>query len=134
MANQIDTETEPSVTSLLSGILQDARELIAQQLTLFQVELKNDLRRTVSALIPLVIGSAVMFVALFLLGTGAAHLLCWIFPDLPTWAGFAIVGGTVALISGLLILWGKTMLQSNNPLPDKTLEGLKENFQWKTKT
>jgi hypothetical protein len=126
-------ETEQPVSSLISGIVQDAKQLFIEQLRLFQVEIKNDFQRTIWALLPMVIGVAILLPGVMLLLFGAAFFMSWIIPDLPTWAGFAIVGGVVFVIGIGLILWGKAKLSSFNPLPDVALQGLKENLQWKTK-
>ena len=50
-----EQESPPSVgmAPLISGIIQDAQTLLRQQLTLFQTEVKQDLRRTRDAVIPL---------------------------------------------------------------------------------
>jgi uncharacterized membrane protein YqjE len=138
MATQVEpqgeTHADESVGSLVGGIVQDARKLFIEQLTLFQVEIKNDLHRTLRALAPLLGGVAILLVGLFLLGVGAAYLLCWAFPDLTLWGGFAIVGGVVAAAGAGLIYWAKVMLESVSPLvPDTAMKALRENLQWKTK-
>lgn len=133
MSTQLETE-EPRVTTLLSGIVQDMRQLFVQQMTLFQVEIKNDVRRVLMACIPIAAGAGACALAVIILAIGAAHLLSWIFPNLPLWGSFAIVGFSIALIGMILVFWGKSKLDSFNPLPDQSLDGLKENLQWKTKT
>jgi len=134
MTPHVETENSPPVTTLVSGIINDAQELIRQQLTLFQVELKNDLRRTKEATIPLVIGGVVCLLAGVILCFMLAHLLEWGFrPDLPLWGAFGIVGLVLAIAGGALVFWGKSKFDAFNPLPDKSVEALKENIQWKTK-
>jgi len=120
-----------SVTRLLSGIVEDAQALIQQQLTLFQVELKNDLRRTRNAAIPLMVGVLVCGLAAIMLCAMVALLLDQVLV-LPWWAGFAGVGGVLMVVGGLMVFWGKTRFDAFNPLPDQTVEGIKENIQWKT--
>ena len=44
MATQLESDSEVGVTTLISGIVQDARDLFVEQMTLFQVEIKNDHR------------------------------------------------------------------------------------------
>lgn len=133
METQFAAESEPAVTSLLGGIVEDAKRLMVEQLTLFQVEIKNDLKSTVRAVIPLIAGAIVLLPACLLLGMSAAYGLCAAFPDLPLWAGFAIIGGSVLLIRSGLVLWGTLALNSVSLTPDTALKGLKENIQWKTK-
>jgi len=137
MATEFETQEppvstqEPPVSTLVAGIIQDARKLFTQQMTLFQVEFKNDIKRTWMALIPLGIGVTVIFTGVILLGMGLAQLLCAVFPNLPAWSGYLIVGTLVALCGALLSLWGKTLLADVKPM-DNAVKGLEENVTWKT--
>ncbi len=133
MITEQEAPPSPGLTPLVSGIIQDAQTLLRQQLTLFQTEVKQDLRRTRDAAIPLGAGVAVAFIALILLCFTAVYALVWIWPDLSLFAAFGIITGVVAVIGIALIMTGKAKFDSFNPLPDKTVEGLKENIQWKTK-
>jgi len=133
MATQIESDSDVSIKSLVSGIVNDARDLLVEQMTLFQVEIKHDLRRVLTAVIPLVIGVTVLLPGLILLGMGVAYFLHWAIPDLPLWGAFAAVGGIIVITGLLLVLWGKSMLASASLTPDTALKGLKENIQWKTK-
>src|SRR5438309_2156387 len=99
MADRIQTtNSEPSVTSLLSGIVTDAQELIKQQLLLFKHELKDDVTRTKEALPMLGAGAALAMTTLLLLGVTLSLLLYWLVnpapgtgPEhLPLWGCFAI--------------------------------------------
>jgi uncharacterized membrane protein YqjE len=132
MATDFETEQQ-SASSLLSGIVQDAKQLFTEQLRLFQVEIKNDFQRTIWALLPLAIGVVITLPGVLLLLFAAAHFVNWMVPDMPTFGGFAIVGGVVLVLGIGLIFWGKAKLSSINPMPDVALQGLKENLQWKTK-
>ena len=124
---------QPGLTSLVSGIVQDAQALLRQQLTLFQVEFKNDMRRTAAAPIPLVTGAVIALAAFITLAIGAALLLSTLWPTLVLWGSFAIVGGALAVAALALVLWGKAKFDQFNPLPDQSVQGLKENVQWNTK-
>lgn len=133
MQSQLEQEGA-SITSLVSGIVQDAQDLVRQQLKLFQVEIRNDTRRTIAATIPMLIGGLLSLVAVMILAVMAAHLIAWAWPEhVPLWGGYAIVGGTLAGLGMALVFWGKAQFSKFSPLPDQTMEGLKENIQWKTK-
>lgn len=134
MSPQVETDATPGMANLVSGIINDAQELIRQQLTLFQVELKSDLRRTKEATIPLIVGMVVSLIGAILLSIMAAEFLHWNWPNLPLWGGYAIVGGIIFVLGVVLVVWGKLKFDAFNPLPDKSVEALKENVQWKTKT
>jgi len=133
MPSQLEHDTQPGLTTLVSGIVQDAQDLMRQQLTLFQVEVKNDLRRTVTASLSLVAGGAIGLLAGIILMHALALALPRVWPDLPLWGGYAMVGGVLALAGGVFIGLGIAKFKSFNPLPDQTVEGLKENLQWQTK-
>jgi len=92
----------------------------------------NDIRRAAMAIGMLMIGAGFFFVALLLLGIGTPYLLVELFPRLPLWGGYAIVGGTILLLAIILLIAGKVTLGDFRPT-DTALKGLKENLQWKTK-
>src|SRR5688572_9055041 len=77
----------PVLTPLVAGIVDDVQNLIKQQLTLFQTEITHDLKRTRNATIPMIAGGLVAMLAVIVLLIGLAHLLCWIWPTLPLFAG-----------------------------------------------
>lgn len=133
MASELESEPEVGVASLVGGIVQDARELLVEQLTLFQVETKNQVHQMLMAFIPLVAGLAIGLTALSLLGAGGAYFLSWQWTEVPLWAGFIMMGAVVAVPGAGLVLVGKSMLDQVSVTPDTALKGLKENLQWKTK-
>jgi len=133
MATEVESNGEVGVSTLIRGIVQDARELFVEQMTLFQVEIKNDIHRAIAGLAPLILGAGVLAVAVILLGIGTSHLVAWAVPEIPLWGGFGIVGGTFAVAGGILVMWGISKLEKVHGTPDTALKALKENLQWKTK-
>ena len=93
------------------------------------------MRRTLAATVPIIVGGVVCLLAGILLSVMLAHLLNYLWPETipPLWGGYAIVGGMLAALGGGLVFWGKAQFTKFNPLPDQTVEGLKENIQWQTK-
>jgi len=133
MATQMESEHDVGVATLASGIIQDARDLFAEQIKLFKVEIQHRVHETVNAVIPLGIGVGIALSAPLLIGIAAAFFLSWMWPDLPLWGSFLIVGSAVGLAGGALIYWGKSALERVHLKPDTAIQGLKENLQWKTK-
>jgi uncharacterized membrane protein YqjE len=128
---QSDTGTTPSVAPLVAGIIDDLQELIKQNLTLFKVEVRADLRKTKEAASALGVGAGLAVVGGLHLSLMLVFLLWWVFdPNLPLWACFGIVGGVFAGVGFALLLRGKKKLDSFNPLPDESAGALKENVQW----
>lgn len=131
MANELHSPTDQqSMTTLVTGIINDAQELFQQQLALTRREIQDDLRKTRDALVSLAVGAGVAALACILLGMALAHLLDWLWPELPLWGGFAIVGGVLAVAGGALLYLGIHKFQSFNPLPDESAQALRENVQW----
>ncbi len=134
MADHVQTVSEGSLTGLVTGIVNDAQELVKQQFALFKHEVKEDLHKTLQAAIALGIGVGVALVGALSLWLMIVFLLNWAFnPPVPLWGWFGIVG-FLFLVAGALIFYaGKAKLESFNPLPDQSAEALRENVQWITR-
>jgi len=125
--------SEAGVSTLVSGIIQDARHLLVEQLTLFQVEIKNEIERTLRSAVVMAAGAVLLIPGLVLFGFAIAYGICALFPEMPLWGSFGIVGICVSAIGIGLIVGGAQMFQSLKAGPDTALKSLKENIQWKTK-
>jgi len=132
MASNLQSSSEPSVTALVTGIINDGQELLKQQMALFKAEVREDLRRTKEVVASLAFGGLILFIGAILLCLTVVFLLhekaTW-----PLWSSFLLVGGFMAVVGGGLTGLGIKQLNSFNPLPDETAEALKENLEWKTK-
>lgn len=122
-------ESDTSMTQLISGIISDAQDLVKQQLAMFRTELKHDVRRTKDALVALVTGLALVSVGATLLCFMAVYGLSAA-TELPLWACFGIVGGTLAAGGGLAFYLSLRQFNEFNPMPDESAQALKENMQW----
>jgi uncharacterized membrane protein YqjE len=130
MATDLQNGTEPSLTTLVQGVIEDVQVLTKQQFALLKQELKEDFTKSREAATPMLIGVGILLISTLLLGITLGLLLEWAFrPHLPYWAAFAIV--TVLMVGTGLVLFfvGQKKFQTFNPLPDRTLEALKENVQ-----
>jgi len=139
MPNEVHAPPETGLTSLLSGIISDFGDLIRQEIRFAKAEVKSDLAKTREAVTILAIGIGIASVSGLLLLWMLVHLLHWLTlptgdmsdpAKLPLWACFGIVGGVLALVGGIMAQAGLRKLQSNNPLPDQTVQNVKENVQW----
>jgi len=120
-----------SVTGLVSGILHDAQELVKQQVALVRAELKADFQRTVNAAVLLAVGALILVPAAFLLCNMFVIMLVEL-AGLRVWASYGIVGGVFAVLGAILVLVGVQRFRSFNPLPDQSVEAIKENVRWMT--
>jgi len=136
MANQLETQNEPSVTSLVTGIIGDAQELMKQQLTLFGHEMRRDVDKAKEGVSKLVTGGVVCLVGGLMLAITLALALDALIPAFQgnnMWGGFAVVGVVILAVGVGLLLWARRDIDEvKNPV-DETMHALKENVEWTTK-
>jgi uncharacterized membrane protein YqjE len=133
MATDVKDQNGASVTSLVSGIVEDAQDLLKQQFELFKHELRADVRKVKEGTLLLGVAGGIALVGSLLIGITASLLLQEIFPSLHLWVAFAIVSAAFLLGGGILCAAGLAKFNSIDPLQDETAETLKENVQWITK-
>jgi len=122
--------TEPTVTELVSGIVNDTQTLIRQQIDLMKAELKYDLKRTVEAAKYFGFGIGMCLISSLFLLVSIPLLVHWLFPQLPEFACWAITGGVLLVLGFVAFYLGKRVFDSFNPLPDKSLHAMQENLSW----
>jgi hypothetical protein len=132
---QRPTENQPSMTELVRGILDDAQQLIKQQVSMVRAEIRQDLNWTKQAVTSLAIGAGVAVLGVFLLCFMLVHLIHRLaggpdFASVPLWACFGIVGALFTAVGAVLIVLGIQKFKSFNPLPDESAKALEENVKW----
>lgn len=130
--NELQTEPNVSVTHLVGGIFKDAQKLVEQQLALLRQEVKDDLHKTKEAGLFVICGSVIGLVGGIVLAFMLVELLSWAAPQLPLWACYGIVAAPITAAGCALFCVGIQKFNSFNPLPDQSVQALKETMQWKT--
>jgi len=121
---------EASVTQLVSGIVDDAQELLRQQIALLKHEVRKDIRDAKQLSISFVAGAVIALLAGILWSFTLVYLLNLV---LPLWASFAIIGALCALIAWGCFFFAKEKLEEITPLSEEAQQAIKENVQWTTK-
>lgn len=124
-----DNDRGESVLDLMRGIVQDARTLSTKELTAAKLEITQEIKKIVTSSILLAVGVFILAVALVFLSIVIALALAQYIP-LPTWAGFAIVGGVYLVIGLIVVFAGRRKLQTAKPIPEHSLRGAKEDAQY----
>jgi hypothetical protein len=143
MATEVQNHPEnQSMTSLVSGIVNDFQDLVKQQLQLTRREIEADLRKTREAASLWALGLGVVFLGAITLCLMLAELIHWLAipatvavadpSHIPMWACYLIVSAVLLGIGGCLVLAGKKKIDSVHPLDNQATEALKENVQWLT--
>ncbi|MCI0455759.1 MAG: phage holin family protein [Gemmataceae bacterium] len=129
MPENIHLETPPSMATLVGGIVNDAQQLIRQEMLLARREVQQELDKTKTAAVSF--GTAVAVLTL------GALLLCFMLvyvlheaAGLPLWGSFAVVGGVFAILGGILLAVAKNQASDISLVPRQTVETMRENVQW----
>ena len=124
--------SEPSgmgLMSLVSGILDDARVLMRQEVQLFKDEVKLELFKAGRAASGFGVGAVLAAVGgLFLLLMVVHGLHEWL--SLPLWGSYGLVGALVVGIGIALIMRAQSLAGSVHTMPQRSLHTMKENVQW----
>jgi Putative Actinobacterial Holin-X, holin superfamily III len=116
-----------SVGQLLGDVTRELQELMRKELELAKAETKEELQRAAAAGKGFGIAAFAGYFALIMLSFAAAWALTAIIPT--GWAFFA-VGMFYAVVAAFMALRGRKKLQEFSPVPEETVETLKEDVQW----
>ena len=120
------------MTSLVGGIINDAQELVTQQLALFRTEIRAEVRKAQEAAIMLAIGIGVLLIGVLILELMLPLLLNWLWPAVPLWACFAIIGGIHTVAGIILLAVAIKRFRAVHAVPEQSVDALRENLQWTT--
>lgn len=127
---------EQSFTTLLRQLRDDTTTLFRQEVTLAKTEMSEKATRVGRNLAYLTVGGLVAYAGVILLLAALAAFVAWLFTlaDVSNWVaawlGAAIVGAVVAAIGYALVQKAISTLKTESPVPEKTVETLKEDKQW----
>ena len=128
-----DDRRERPIGELLKQLSQETTTLVRQELELAKAEMAEKGRKAGKG--------AGMFggagaAGLLALGTLTAALVLALDTAMEAWLAALIVGAVYAAVAGLLALGGRREVQqATPPVPEQTLETVKEDVQWaKTRT
>jgi hypothetical protein len=96
-----ERERDPSVASLLGGIVGDAQALVRQEIALARQEIREEISNAKDAGIKLAVAGAVLAVGGLLLVLTLAQALAY-FLHWPVWAGYGAVGLVLAFVGYIL--------------------------------
>jgi hypothetical protein len=118
---------EPSLGELFGHLTSDLGDLMRSEIELARVEIREEAAKAGQAAGMLGAGGLVAYLGLALVATAAAWGLAEAIDA--GWA-FLIVGLVVGAIGAVLIVMGRDRLKAVKPVPEQTVETLKEDAQW----
>lgn len=116
-----------SLGELFGDVTRDMGTLVRQEIELAKVEIKEEVSRAGRAGGMLGGTAIAALMALLLLSFAAAWGLSELVPE---GVAFLIVGLAYAAVAAVLYTKGRAELQNVNPVPEQTIDTLKEDAQW----
>jgi len=111
----------------MGEVVSEMGTLVRQEIALAKVETKEELTKAAKAAGMFGAAAVAGHSALLFLSLGLAWLLSQAFNRA---AAFAIVGILYAVAAGLLVRTAQIQMKTINPVPQQTVETLKEDVQW----
>jgi uncharacterized membrane protein YqjE len=134
-----DVVRQRSTVQLVKDLTHQATTLVHQEIELVKVELNENLELAKAELAEkgkkAGTGAAALaaagVAALLALGSLTAFLILALDGVMPTWAAALCVSGLWVLVAVPLALYGRNQIQEvGTPVPEKTLESVKEDVAW----
>jgi fructose-specific phosphotransferase system IIC component len=117
-----------TIPALIRGLLDDARDLIREELQLARAEIRDEISQVQSAAIAFAVAAAVGLMGAMLLsvaiGGAIAYFLRW-----PPWAGYGVTAILFLAAGWGLCLYGRGRVKAVRAMPETT-ETMKENLAW----
>jgi len=116
-----------SLPELVGDMTQDLSTLLRKEVELAREEVKVEVRKAARA----GGGFGAAAYAAILAGVGLVMTLGFLLDEvMPTWVAFLIVTLLLAAGAAVAFLAGKKQLDTIDPVPEQTIETLKEDKQW----
>jgi len=128
---QVQVESQPSMTSLVGGIINDAQQLIRQEVALAKREVQDELAKVKAAAVAGAVAMASSVVGGLLLCFMLVYLIHAMSDQrIPLWGCFGLVGGGFLAVAAACALFAKNQASKIDVVPRQTVESIKENVQW----
>jgi Putative Actinobacterial Holin-X, holin superfamily III len=125
MATQVNGDR--SLGELFSEMTSELSQLVRQEIALAKTETKEELSKMTDAGKIFGAGAVLGYLAVVLLAFAAAWGLAAV---MPTGVAFLIVGAVLGIGAALAFLAGRKRLEHFHPVPQETVETLKEDVEW----
>jgi uncharacterized membrane protein YqjE len=116
---------ERPMTEVLKDIIGNVQEMVRSEVRLARVEIREEASKTAKAAALLAVGGVIGVIAALFFLVFIVQLLDLVMPD---WAATLLVGAVLGITAAVLISKGRQRLHV--PVPEKTIENVKENVEW----
>jgi len=117
-----------SIPGLIKGLLDDARDLIREEIQLARAEIREEISALQTVTMSFAAAAAAALLGAVLLAIAIGGLIAWAL-SWPTWAGYGIVAILLLIGAGGCALYARSRLRVIRAIPNTT-ETMKENIAW----
>ena len=117
---------ERSLKDLVSDVTSQLQALVRKEMELAQAEIKEELNKAAKAAAAFAVAGVVAFLAAIALVFAAAWGLTELVPE---GVAFLIVGVLLLAVAGVLFAQGRKKIAQVSPVPEQTVETVKEDVQ-----
>jgi uncharacterized membrane protein YqjE len=118
---------ERAISQVLQDILRNLQEIVRSEVRLAKVEIREDLKQAVCSAVWIAAGAVGAVSAwIFLLWT----LVYALATTMSMWIATLLVAVVMAVPGALLIMSGIRRARRIQPIPERTVESVKENLEW----
>ena len=118
---------EQPLPHLLSRMTSDLTTLLRKEVQLAKIEIKDDVKQIAKAGGMYGAAGFAGYMALVMLSLAVVFLLDLI---MPAWVAFLIVGVLYGVGGYVLFSRGRERIKQINPVPEQTIETIKEDVEW----
>lgn len=122
-----DASTDKSLGELMGDLSRDMTTLVRKEIELARIEIKEEVAKSGKAGGMLGGTALAGYMALLMVSFAAAWGLSEV---MPTGFAFLLIGLIYAAVAAVLYMKGREELQRVRPVPEQTVETLKEDVQW----
>jgi uncharacterized membrane protein YqjE len=116
---------ERPMTEIFRDIVGNVQEMVRSEVRLARVELREEASKTARAGALLAAGGVLGIIAAVFLLVCIAQLLDMVMPD---WAAALVMALALGIPAAIMVSKGRERLHV--PMPEKTIENVKENVEW----
>jgi uncharacterized integral membrane protein len=119
-------KTDKSLPSLFSDLARETVDLVRQEMALARAEISQKITSAERGLVALIVGGVIILAGLMLLLQAVVNALGMALPEeTAPWLAPLIVGAVVAVIGYAMLKGGRSRLQPDKLMPNRTVESLR---------
>jgi uncharacterized membrane protein YqjE len=116
-----------SLADVVEDIIRNLQQIVRAEFRLAKTELSEKAQRAAKPASAFAAGAVLSLYGLGFLLLAVVYALSLV---MPAWGAALVVGACLAIIGSILVSAGRQKLKQIDPVPQKTVETVKENVQW----